>query len=53
MVGDRKYDIVGAKANGLDVIGVTYGYGVREELEAHQPTAIVDSVEELRKLLLG
>jgi phosphoglycolate phosphatase-like HAD superfamily hydrolase len=35
------------------VIGVTYGYGPREELEAHEPTAIVDSVQELRELLLG
>ncbi|MCK9524601.1 MAG: HAD hydrolase-like protein [Limnochordia bacterium] len=53
MVGDRKFDIIGAKANGLDVIGVTYGYGEREELEALAPTAIVSSVEELRRLLLG
>lgn len=53
MIGDRKFDIVGAKTNGLDVIGVTYGYGPREELEAHEPTAIVDSVQELRELLVG
>lgn len=53
MVGDRKFDIIGAKANGLDVIGVTYGYGEREELEALVPTTIVSSVEELRRLLLG
>ena len=53
MVGDRKFDIIGAKANGLDVIGVTYGYGEREELEVLAPTTIVSSVEELRRLLLG
>ena len=34
MVGDRKHDVLGAKANGLDAIGVLYGYGSREELEA-------------------
>ena len=53
MVGDRKFDIIGAKANGIDVIGVTYGYGERDEIEAHEPTAIAASVDELRELLLG
>ncbi len=52
MVGDRKFDILGAKANGIDVIGVTYGYGEREEIEALEPTAIAESVDELRELLL-
>ena len=33
MVGDREYDIFGAKETGLDSIGVLYGYGGREELE--------------------
>ena len=32
MVGDRSHDIIGAKNNGLPSIGVTYGYGTREEL---------------------
>jgi phosphoglycolate phosphatase len=32
MVGDRSHDIVGAKKNGMDGIGVLYGYGSREEL---------------------
>jgi phosphoglycolate phosphatase len=27
MAGDRKYDIIGAKSNGIDSIGVLYGYG--------------------------
>lgn len=33
MVGDRKHDILGAAANGLDCIGVLYGHGNRTELE--------------------
>jgi phosphoglycolate phosphatase len=33
MVGDRRYDITGAHANGLRAIGVLWGYGGREELE--------------------
>ena len=34
MIGDRSHDVLGAKANGMDAIGVTYGYGSREELIA-------------------
>ena len=33
MVGDRKHDVIGAKENGMYVIGVLYGYGDRAELE--------------------
>lgn len=33
MVGDRENDIEGAKANGLDALGVLYGYGSLEELQ--------------------
>jgi phosphoglycolate phosphatase len=51
MVGDRKHDVIGAKANNIDVIGVTYGYGGYDELSAAQPTHIVVSVEELGDLL--
>lgn len=32
MVGDRKHDIIGAKANGLKSVGVLYGYGDESEL---------------------
>ena len=32
MVGDRRHDIYGAHANGLEAIGVLYGYGSRKEL---------------------
>ena len=53
MVGDRKFDIIGAKTHGLDSIAVAYGYGEKEELEAVEPTAIAGSVNELRQLLLG
>jgi phosphoglycolate phosphatase len=52
MIGDRLQDIEGAKGNGIDSIGVLYGYGSVEELRGAQPTAIVETVEELRELLL-
>jgi phosphoglycolate phosphatase len=32
MIGDRSHDIVGAKQNAMDAIGVAYGYGSPEEL---------------------
>ena len=34
MVGDREHDVIGAKAQNVDCIGVLFGYGSREELEA-------------------
>ncbi|MDO4438811.1 MAG: HAD hydrolase-like protein [Eubacteriales bacterium] len=43
MVGDRAYDIVSAKALGLQTIGVTYGYGTREELEEAGADYIADT----------
>lgn len=52
MVGDRKYDIKGAKASGIDSIGVLYGFGTRAELEEENPTRIVGSVSELKEVLL-
>ena len=33
MVGDRKYDVIGARDNGIEPIAVLYGYGSRAELE--------------------
>lgn len=53
LIGDRKYDVEGAKAVGIDCIGVTYGYGTRRELEEAWPVCICDTVEEVRNVLLG
>ena len=33
MIGDRSYDIVGARSNGMTAIGVLYGYGSEAELK--------------------
>ena len=51
MVGDRKFDINGAHAFGLDSVGVLFGYGSREEFETAGATYIVETASELRKLL--
>lgn len=47
MVGDRSYDILGAKANGIDNLGVLYGFGSREELEEAGAKILVERVEEI------
>ena len=52
MVGDRLHDIDGGKENGMSTVGVLYGYGCREELEEHGADIIVETVSELRKVLL-
>lgn len=44
MVGDRRFDVAGAHANGLPAVGVLYGYGSREELRQAGADALADSV---------
>jgi len=51
IIGDRKYDIIGAKESGIASIGVTWGYGTRAELQEHKADHIVDSFAELVQLL--
>ncbi len=48
MIGDRKFDIIGAQANGMDSIAVGYGYGSGTELLAAQPTHYAGTVDELQ-----
>lgn len=51
MVGDRSYDAEGAAANGVPAILVEWGYG--SPAEAAAATAVVHSVDQLARLLLG
>ena len=53
MVGDRLYDIEGARANAVFAVGAAYGYGSRAELEAAGADAVADDVAGLRRILLG
>ena len=52
MIGDRKFDILGGRAAGLETVGNLYGYGSREELTAAGATEIVETVQDLKALLL-
>ena len=51
MVGDREHDVIGAHLAGLDVIGVLYGYGSREELTAAGADQIAETPEALETLI--
>ena len=52
MVGDREHDIKAARAHGIAAIGVTYGYGTREELSEAGAHWVCDSPEGLYTALL-
>jgi len=52
MIGDRKFDVEGARAMGVESVGVSYGYGDIEELKSAKADYIVQSVEELEKFLM-
>ncbi|MDE7389493.1 MAG: HAD family hydrolase [Lachnospiraceae bacterium] len=52
MVGDRDYDIVGAKKNSIKSIGVLYGYGSEQELSKAGADLIAANVKELTEILL-
>lgn len=53
MIGDKVHDILGAKNNNIDSIGVTYGYGAEQEIISANPTYLVHTTNQLRDLLLN
>ncbi|NLP15979.1 MAG: HAD-IA family hydrolase [Clostridiales bacterium] len=52
MVGDRKYDILGAKEAGISSIGVLYGFGSEKELREAGADRIVATVEEVYEAIM-
>jgi phosphoglycolate phosphatase len=52
MIGDREHDVIGAKENGMECIGVLYGYGDREELAQAGADEIVSTVPELEMCMM-
>lgn len=53
MVGDRYQDVNGAQSNGLECIGVAWGFAGDGELAAAGATAVVHSTQELAAVLAG
>lgn len=51
MVGDRMYDVDGAKRCGMDCIGVAYGYAEPGELMAHGALCVANDTTELFEIL--
>ena len=51
MVGDRKYDVIGAHHCGIPCVGVSYGYAEPGEFERAGAEFVVNSVDELCKLI--
>ncbi len=51
LVGDRNHDVEGARAHGLPCLGVTWGFGGREELEAAGAAGVVDKPAEIAAAL--
>ena len=51
MVGDRMFDLTGAKEFGMDAVGVLYGFGSYEELSAYDNIALIDDISQLINIL--
>lgn len=51
MIGDRRHDIEGARANGLDSVGVLWGYGDEEEFQKAGATYVAQNIKGLFSLL--
>lgn len=52
MVGDRENDICGAKRNGLDSMGVLYGYGDLQELKGAGADYIAETTGDVSRMIL-
>ena len=52
MVGDRKYDIVGAHKAGIACAAVLFGYGSQEEFDEYRADYVVNSFKEVEKIVL-
>ena len=51
MVGDTKFDVLGARHHGIDTVGVSWGYGTVEDMTAAGAAAIASTMEELLAIL--
>ena len=53
MLGDRDHDVEGAIANGMDCIGVTWGFGSHQELTAAGASMVVNTPADVVPAVLG
>ncbi len=52
MVGDRMHDVIGAHKNNLSCIGITYGYGTKQELTDSKADYILNSPSQVADFLI-
>lgn len=52
MVGDRKYDVIGAKKCGVPCIGVRFGYAEPGELESEGAVYVAEDADDLYEYLI-
>ena len=52
MVGDTIYDVDGAADFSIPCLGVSWGYGVRQDMLDHGAIAVIDTMEELKDYFL-
>lgn len=53
LLGDTRFDCIGAGEAGIECIGVAYGYGTVEELQEHGAVSIAGNASELAQILCG
>lgn len=53
MIGDRRYDIEGARCAGICSMGVLYGYGSREEIRSAEPDLAAETPADISRILLS
>ncbi|AEF26297.1 HAD hydrolase-like protein [Streptococcus parauberis] len=51
IIGDTKFDMIGGKGAGIDTLGVTWGFGSKEDLLLNGANLIADTPKEIIKLL--
>lgn len=52
MVGDRRHDVEGAREEGIDSVGVLFGYGSYDELNNAGATYLANNIKELYEILV-
>jgi len=53
MIGDRHYDVQGARANLVAAVAVTWGYGDRDELRQAEPDCLAASMSDVCRYVAG
>lgn len=53
MIGDRFYDIEGARRAGVTAVGVTYGFGTEEELKQAGADYLAQTPQDIYKFIVG